>query len=367
MANNIDVKDAAGGTKVIKTTDSASVHTPHHLCEQSGSWSVSITGAIDTELPAAAALGDNESNATAMPSVGARLMLFDGTTWDRGVNGAGTAAAAARATLASDDPAVASLSVLDDWDETNRAAVNLVAGQVGITAGDGAIAANTPRVTIATDNVVSVDWNGTAPPIGAGTEAAALRVTVATDSTGVLSVDDNGASLTVDVGAALPAGDADVGNVDLELAGTAVAGGSGTTSAGTIRVVPATDGYLPGERDVYVNDAGTLLAIQYVEIDLASVSATEVRAAVAANQIVVVGFKISASAALNIKWVDDTGGTPDDLSGLTYLAANGGWTAGYPEGRAVRLYATTSGENLGIDSSAADATSVEVWYVLEPD
>lgn len=34
--------------------------------------------------------------------------------------------------------------------------------------------------------------------VGGGTEAAAQRVTIATDSTGVLSVDDNGASLTVD-------------------------------------------------------------------------------------------------------------------------------------------------------------------------
>ena len=34
--------------------------------------------------------------------------------------------------------------------------------------------------------------------VGGGTEATALRVTVASDSTGVLSVDDNGASLTVD-------------------------------------------------------------------------------------------------------------------------------------------------------------------------
>lgn len=47
---------------------------------------------------------------------------------------------------------------------------------------------------------LSVDWAGTAPPIGAGTEATALRVTVATDSTGVLSVDDNGGALTVDNG-----------------------------------------------------------------------------------------------------------------------------------------------------------------------
>ena len=36
---------------------------------------------------------------------------------------------------------------------------------------------------------VTVDWAGTAPPIGGGTEATALRVTVASDSTGVLTVD----------------------------------------------------------------------------------------------------------------------------------------------------------------------------------
>lgn len=47
-------------------------------------------------------------------------------------------------------------------------------------------------------NNISVDWAGTVPPIGAGTEAAALRVTLATDSTGVVSIDDNASSLTVD-------------------------------------------------------------------------------------------------------------------------------------------------------------------------
>ena len=47
-------------------------------------------------------------------------------------------------------------------------------------------------------NSITVDWAGTAPPIGAGTEAAALRVTIATDSTGVLSIDDNGGIITVD-------------------------------------------------------------------------------------------------------------------------------------------------------------------------
>ena len=54
----------------------------------------------------------------------------------------------------------------------------------------------------------TVDWAGTAPPIGASTEATALLVTVATDSTGVLSVDDNAGALTIDwAGTAPPIGE----------------------------------------------------------------------------------------------------------------------------------------------------------------
>jgi len=77
--------------------------------------------------------------------------------------------------------------------------------------------ATAQRVTIATDStgVLSVDDNGSTlsvddgagsltvdnaalSVVGGGVEATALRVTVASDSTGVLSVDDNGGSLTVD-------------------------------------------------------------------------------------------------------------------------------------------------------------------------
>lgn len=50
-----------------------------------------------------------------------------------------------------------------------------------------------------TDNSgsLTVD-NATLSVVGSGAEATALRVTIASDSTGVLSVDDNGGSLTVD-------------------------------------------------------------------------------------------------------------------------------------------------------------------------
>ena len=53
--------------------------------------SVSVTGSVDTELPAAAALSDNAVNPTT-PLIGACLMGFDGTTWDRvRFGGVGTA------------------------------------------------------------------------------------------------------------------------------------------------------------------------------------------------------------------------------------------------------------------------------------
>lgn len=44
------------------------------------------------------------------------------------------------------------LQIIDDWDETNRCAVNLIAGQVGIQAGSGAFSDSTLRITLATDD-----------------------------------------------------------------------------------------------------------------------------------------------------------------------------------------------------------------------
>lgn len=85
------------------------------------------------------------------------------------------------------------------------------------------------------------DGSATDVPVGGGVEAAALRVTLASDSTGVLSVDDNGGSLTVDgtVTANLAAGTNNIGDVDV----LSVVPGTGATSLGkAIDSVPgATD------------------------------------------------------------------------------------------------------------------------------
>ena len=57
------------------------------------------------------------------------------------------------------------------------------------------------RIAAGDNNIGNVDIVTVPAPLsttGGGTEATALRVTLASDSTGVLSVDDNGGSLTVD-------------------------------------------------------------------------------------------------------------------------------------------------------------------------
>lgn len=79
-------------------------------------------------------------------------------------------------------------------------------------------------------NSITVD-NATLSVVGGGVEATALRVTIASDSTGILSVDDNGGSLTVDGTVAIS------GAIDTELpAAGALADNTAnptTTSVGT--------------------------------------------------------------------------------------------------------------------------------------
>ena len=176
----------------------------------------SVTVTVDSEFPAAAALADNSSNPTTT-SVGSHLLGYDSgnTNWNRvevddaghlqidvlsitaGDNNIGNVDIASIAAgdnnignvdiasalpagsntigvvdLGSTDNAVldamaASLSVLDDWDDSNYANVN-------------------------------INLAGSDAPTGGGAESGALRVTIANDSTGVVSVDDGGGALTVD-------------------------------------------------------------------------------------------------------------------------------------------------------------------------
>lgn len=154
-----------------------------------------VNGSTPTTLAGVEALADAASNPTAL-SVGAYLMGFDGTSWDRiyAVADGDTVAAGTKGftILGTDGTNYQVLS-------TNSSGhINIADGGNAITV-DGTVTAELS----ATDNAVldqielNLDYGVV---VGGGAEATALRVTIANDSTGVLSVDDGGSSLTVDNG-----------------------------------------------------------------------------------------------------------------------------------------------------------------------
>jgi hypothetical protein len=196
--------------------------------------------------------------------------------------GAGTEAAAVRVTVATDSTGVLSVDDNGTTLSVDDGASSLTVDNATISVVGGGTEATAQRVTIANDStgVVSVDDNGgvltvdgtvtanlaagannigdvdIASPLGAGTEAAALRVTVATDSTGVLSVDDNGGVLTVDgtVTANLAAG-TNTNEVVGDVAHDAAAAGNPVLAAG---VAQANDDTAPPNRVSTESDATRL-------------------------------------------------------------------------------------------------------------
>lgn len=108
-------------------------------------------------------------------------------------------------------PVTAADGLLVNLGTNNDVSLNAGTNNIGdvdvlsIAAGDNNIGnvdvVTLPALPAGTNNIGDVDVATVPAPLsttGGGTEATALRVTVASDSTGVVSVDDNGSSLTVD-------------------------------------------------------------------------------------------------------------------------------------------------------------------------
>lgn len=66
---------------------------------------------------------------------------------------------AGAATLAEQQTQTTSLSVMDDWDESDRAKVNIIVGQGGVQGGSGVVTANTQRTVLATDIALPIGDN----------------------------------------------------------------------------------------------------------------------------------------------------------------------------------------------------------------
>lgn len=169
-----DIGTLTSITNVVHIDDNSGSITVDGTVGISGT--VTVSGLVDTELPAAAALADNTANPT-VPGVGSFPHWFDGATWDRAP---GTSADGLLVNLGANNDVV-------------------VSGTVAVS--------SLPALPAGTNNIGDVDVLTVPAPLsttGGGTEATALRVTIASDSTGVLSVDDNGGSLTVDAPVGTP-------------------------------------------------------------------------------------------------------------------------------------------------------------------
>src|SRR3990172_9221371 len=131
---------------------------------------------------------------------------------------------------------------------------------------------------------------------GGGLQATALRVTVASDSTGVLSVDDNAGSLTVDgtVTANLSAGTNNIGDVDV-LTQPARVRTTDTISAGL-----ATDALMV---------AATALTPKFAKFSSATTGNQSLVAAVAGKIIRILSLQVIGTAGTNAIYLND--GTAD--------------------------------------------------------
>ena len=115
-----------------------------------------------------------------------------------------------------DAAAGTSLAIVDDWDESDRAKVNIITGQAGVTAGAGAVAGNTPRVTLASDDpavasLATIEANQASTGTAGSPSTDVITVQGITSGTPVIVGDGSGAlNVICDSGCSGSGGTSDV-------------------------------------------------------------------------------------------------------------------------------------------------------------
>jgi hypothetical protein len=102
----------------------------------------------------------------------------------------------------------------------------------------------------------------------------------------------------------------------------------------------------------------TALTPLFATIVASSSGVTNVLALVGGKRIRVLALQLTANGAVNVKWQSHV--TPTDLTGLAYLAANGGYVLPY---NPLGWFQTVSGEALDINLSGAVAVGGCLTYV----
>jgi hypothetical protein len=223
------------------------------------------------------------------------------------------------------------LELLDNSVDGNYLNTNMNIAGTDVVGGAGAVAAGVQRVTLASDdpavialqlidNAVSgagfniTQVNGETIDVGAGSEAAAIRVTLPTDGTGVVKL---GAG-TSEIGK-LATGTANIGDVDVLSITNASINGPG---------VPVIDSY------------------SKVAINLAA-GANQVLVSSAANkQIWVYGFGFTVNVAGTISFQDEDDTT---ITGIMPIATNGGMVNAPSGNFAMPIWKLATDKDLEVD------------------
>ena len=237
-------------------------------------------------------LGNQDVGAIALDADGAMQVSDGGNSLT--VDGTITADLSATDNAVLDQIATA-VEIIDDWDETNRAAVNLIASQVGISAGSGTVAANSPRVVLATDVALP-----------AGTNA---------------------------IGKLSPNSGVDIGDVDI------------LTQPARDRLTDNVGAAL--QTDVILSDT-TALTPKFAVIDAASSGDNTLVALVSSKKIRVLSLFMVSAGTVNARFESGAGGTA--LSGQMNLVANSGFTLPF---NPVGWFESGSGVLLNLELSAA--------------
>jgi hypothetical protein len=132
-------------------------------------------------------------------------------------------------------------------------------------------------------------------------------------------------------------------------------------AADSTSVIPATDSepFRVSQDSGSILVANTKVTPKFAKISCSSSGANIVIAAVTSKKIRVLALKITASAAVNVKWQSHT--TPTDLSGLSYFAAAGdGEVLPF---NPVGWFESLSGESLDANLSGAIAVGGHITYI----
>jgi hypothetical protein len=232
---NLDVGVPAMAVQKATPVNTAGTDGDYEMLQMSAGrlWASAV---IDTALPAGTnAIGKLAANSgvdigdvdvTSLPNV----TLATGTNTnevvgdvahDAGIAGnpltvGGVASAAAPTDVNADQDAVRAWFLRNGAQAVNvTAAGALVAGDA--TNGLDVDVTRLPALVAGTANIGDVDVLTVPSPLssaGGGNESAALRVTLANDSTGLVSIDDNGSTLTVDAPVGTPV-NVQIGNATL--------------------------------------------------------------------------------------------------------------------------------------------------------